>query len=162
MQRLKALDIASSVTSCLQPHCERIALAGSLRRGAKEVKDIDIVCIPKPYQIGLFESGFASVVNQWPKLKGELPCKYTQRKLPEGITLELYMASAENFGLIHAIRTGSANFTYERLAKRWKKYGFYSKDGMLMYRNTAITIPTEKRLFDILQMKYVQPQMRNL
>lgn len=162
MNRKPALKQANNILSCLQPHCERIDIAGSLRRGASEVKDIDIVCIPKPYNIGLFQDGFAAVVNQWPKIKGELPCRYTQRKLPSGITLELYMARPENYGLILAIRTGSAKFVYERLAKRWKRYGYYSKDGILMHRDRKLHIDTEAQLFKALSMRYVEPAMRSL
>ena len=162
MKRKDALSKANQVLSCLQPHCERIALAGSLRRGASEVKDIDLVCIPKPYQIGLFQDGFASVVNQWPKLKGELPCRYTQRKLPCDTTLELYMATPQNYGLILAIRTGSAKYVYEKLAKRWKRFGYYAKDGRLWYRDKMINIPTEKRLFDILHLRSINPENREL
>ena len=162
MKRKQALQKANSVVELLQPHCEQLAIAGSLRRGAGDVKDIDIVCIPKPYGIGLFQSGFASVVNQWPKIKGELPCRYTQRKLPCGMTLELYMARPENYGLILAIRTGSAKFVYERLAKRWKRYGYYSKDGLLMHRDRKLHIDSEAQLFKALSMRYIEPKMRSL
>lgn len=79
MKHTEAYQIATRIKAELQPHCERIEIAGSIRRNKPEVKDIEIVAIPKPYEIGLFESGIASVVNNWQKVKGELPCKYTQR-----------------------------------------------------------------------------------
>ena len=89
MEYSKAILIAEKVKAELAPHCERIEIAGSLRRKKEFVGDIEIVAIPKDYEIGLFESGIATVINKWPKLKGELPCKNTQRMLPEGIKLDL-------------------------------------------------------------------------
>ena len=35
-------------------------------------------------------------------MKGEPTGKYTQRRLPEGLTLDLFMADANNWGLILA------------------------------------------------------------
>ncbi len=92
MELYKTLQIAEKVKAQLAPHCERIEIAGSIRRKKPDVGDIEIVAIPKPYNIGLFESGIATIVKQWEKVKGELPCKYTQRILPEGIKLDLFFA----------------------------------------------------------------------
>ena len=101
----QAQEIAEKVKEELAPHCFRIEIAGSIRRRKSEVKDIEIVAIPKPFEVGLFQSGIATVVNQWQKVKGELPCKYTQRILSEGIKLDLFFAERGNWGLIYAIRS---------------------------------------------------------
>jgi len=89
MKLEEAQVIAEKTKALLAPYCERIEIAGSIRRKKPDVGDIELVAIPKPYNIGLFESGIATEVNQWEKVKGELPCKYTQRILPEGIKLDL-------------------------------------------------------------------------
>ena len=78
----EAQAIAQEVVEQLRPHCERIVVAGSIRRKKSEVGDIEIVAIPKPYSSGLFENGLAKVVNQWKKIKGEMEfrkIKYTQK-----------------------------------------------------------------------------------
>jgi len=161
MRLAKALEIAENVKSALTPHCDCIEIAGSIRRRKALVKDIEIVAIPKPYETGLFESGIATVVNQWPRLKGELPCKYTQRLLPEGIKLDLFFAEPGNWGLILAIRTGSANYSYNVLAKRWVKNGYHSKDGYLHMDGKRIEVPTELKLFNLAGMMYVTaPELR--
>lgn len=113
--------IAKAALQALEPYCIRIEIAGSIRREKEIVGDIEIVCIPKPYETGLFTSGIASVVNQWEKVKGELEygkSKYTQRVLPgkltgfddKRITLDLFFAEPGNWGTILAIRTGSAEY----------------------------------------------------
>ena len=157
----KALLIANEVKRLLSPHCERIEIAGSIRRKKKEVGDIEIVAIPKPYDTGLFESGIATVVNRWQKIKGDLPCKYTQRLLPEGIKLDLFFAIQDNRGLILAIRTGSASFSHKVLATGWKERGYKSINGMLHFEGKPIPIRTEQELFQRLNMKVVPPEKRN-
>ena len=47
----QALEIAEKTKALLAPHCERIEIAGSIRRLKPFVKDIEIVAIPKPYEI---------------------------------------------------------------------------------------------------------------
>jgi len=127
----EALQIAEKIKAQLAPHCERIEIAGSIRRKKPFVKDIEIVAIPKPYDIGLFESGIATVVNQWPKVRGELPCEYTQRILPDGITLDLFFAEKENWGLIYAMRIGSADYSHQVLGNAWVRQGYRGVEGYL-------------------------------
>lgn len=156
-----AILIAERVKAELEPHCERIEIAGSIRRKKAEVKDIEIVAIPKPYETGLFASGIATVVNQWPKVKGELPCKFTQRILPEGIKLDLFFAEPENWGLILAIRTGSAEFSHQVLAVRWVQLGYKSVDGHLTANGRRVPIREEADLFQKLRMDWIEPEKRN-
>lgn len=160
MKYEKALKIAEEVKLQLAPHCYRIEIAGSIRRKKPIVGDIEIVAIPKPYDIGLFESGITPIVNQWEKVKGELPCKYTQRILPEGIKLDLFFAEPDNWGLIYSIRTGSAFFSHKRLATEWTFLGYKSVGGYLYKDGERIAVREEKDLFKLLHIPYVEPEDR--
>ncbi len=162
MDYKNALMIAQRVKTLLSPHCLQIAIAGSIRRKKTEVKDIEIVAIPKPYETGLFESGIAAVVNQWEKVKGELPSKYTQRILPEGIKLDLFFAERENWGLILAIRTGSAEYSHKVLATECVKRGYKSVDGHLTHEGKRVAILEEKDLFKRIGLAYVEPEKRTV
>jgi DNA polymerase/3'-5' exonuclease PolX len=162
MELQKALNIAEKVKSLLAPHCERIEIAGSIKRKKSNVKDIEIVAIPKPFQTGLFESGIATVVNKWDKVKGELPCKYTQRILPDGIKLDLFFAERGNWGLIYAIRTGSAEYSHKVLATEWVKRGYKSEGGYLLYNGRKILVLEEKDLFKRIGVPFVEPEFRNI
>ena len=161
----EALKIASAVVEQLRPHCTRIEIAGSIRRKKPEVKDIEIVAIPQPYTTGLFESGLAKVVNQWKKVKGEMEygkTKYTQRILPEGIKLDLFLAEEDNWGSIFAIRTGSADYSHKVLAKGWVRQGFKSEGGYLFRDNERHEIREERDLFNMIGVPYIEPEMREL
>lgn len=157
----EALKIAEKIKAQLAPHCERIEIAGSIRRKKPEVGDIEIVAIPKPYDIGLFESGISPIVNQWKKVKGELPCKYTQRILPEGIKLDLFFAEPDNWGNIFAIRTGSAPYSHLELASRWSSMGYKSDGGYLFKDGERIAVREEEDLFKLLRIPFVEPEQRN-
>lgn len=157
-----ALRIAQTTLEQLRPHCVRAEIAGSIRRKKSEVGDIEIVIIPKPYELGLFESGIASVVNKWKKVRGELPCKYTQRILPEGIALDLFFAEEDNWGNIFAIRTGSADYSHKILATQWVKRGFKSIDGYLWREDERYDIREESDLFRLIGIPHIEPEYRNI
>jgi DNA polymerase/3'-5' exonuclease PolX len=156
--------ISAKTIALLRPHCEVIEEAGSVRRKRPTIGDIEIVCIPKPYDATpLFASGLATVVNQWPKVIGGLPCKYTKRELPEGINLDLFMVERNNFGLQLAIRTGSAEWSHQVLAKGWVRAGFKSKDGLLRRHNgTVVPVRTERDLFDLIGLPWTPPEQREV
>lgn len=161
----EAYEVALRVLEELKPHCIRIAIAGSLRRKKSEVGDIEIVIIPLPYSTGLLESGIATVINKWEKVKGELEfgkTKYTQRILPEGIKLDLFIAEEGNWGSIFAIRTGSADYSHKVLANGWVRQGFKSQDGYLYKNGEKYEVREEEDLFRIIGIPYVDPEDRNL
>lgn len=152
----EAQKIANKYIDLLKPYCQRIEIAGSIRREKPEVKDIEIVCIPKNL------IGFSKEVNKLEKVKGEPTGKYTQRILPEGIKLDLFMANEENWGLIFAIRTGSAEFSHKVLACGWVKKGCHSKDGILTDgQGRIIILKEEEHLFDFIGIHFVEPKLRS-
>jgi len=161
----EAQKIASEVLEQLKPHCKRIEIAGSIRRKKPGVGDIEVVAVPLPYSTGLLEDGLAAVVNKWEKVKGELEygkTKYTQRILPEGIKLDLFFAEEGNWGSIFAIRTGSAEYSHQILAKGWVRQGFKSEGGYLFRDGDKYEVPEEKDLFRMIGIPYTEPENRNL
>lgn len=166
----RAAEIADRVLCQLTPHCHLISIAGSIRRGRPTIGDIEIVCVPKAYlATPLFSSGIATVVEQWPKIKGGLPCRYTQRLLPSGMKLDLFMPDPRGYGLQLAIRTGSAEWCRQVLAPAWVKAGYRSEGGVLHTRvdedwpdNWDATVPTpdERKLFELIGLPWVDPKDR--
>lgn len=175
MELSKAYVIAEDLREKLQPYCERIEIAGSIRREHFEVKDIELVAIPKLEVIGsqlsLFDepvniikpsSGFINTINGLQKVKGEPTGKYTQRMLPEGIKLDLFIAKPENWGNIFAMRTGSGEYSHRVLAKTWNQKGFVSKDGTLHMDDKPIPLYEEEELFDLLGLRWIHPSYREV
>lgn len=173
MQLDKARQIAYKYCEMLAPYCHKIEIAGSIRRRRPQVKDIEIVCIPKrmPINNGLFGYDpdelitypeFDKIINNLEKIKGEPGGRYTQRKLPEGINLDLFICFKGNWGNIFAIRTGSAEYSHKVLAAGWVKKGFKSIDGFLHKGNTRIDIFDEKDFFELLGIPWLEPEKREL
>jgi DNA polymerase/3'-5' exonuclease PolX len=160
----RGMEIAMDVYWQLHPHCEIISCAGSIRRERPTIGDIEIVCVPRPYEASpLFASGLATVVNQWPKVRGELPCRYTQRMLPEGIPLDLFMVHPDGYGLQLAIRTGSAEWSRQVLARAWVRAGYRSEGGLLRRQDgSVVPCRTEGELFDRIGLKWVHPREREV
>jgi DNA polymerase/3'-5' exonuclease PolX len=162
----EARPIAERTLAALAPHCEpgKCVVAGSVRREAPTIGDLEIVCVPLLYEATpLLASGLATVVNQWRKVKGELPCKYTKRILPEGINLDLFMVERDGYGLQLAIRTGSADWCRKVLAPAWVRAGYHSEGGLLRRADGCVVpVRTEPELFRLIGLDYVHPQDREV
>ncbi len=112
----KALEIAQA----LGPHCERIEVAGSIRRGKPWVKDIDLVVIPKmESKRSLFGSTchiaetdfYDAVRNAMISMTAEgtrLLRGTALGECPKTIAVDIYIATAESWATLLLIRTGSA------------------------------------------------------
>lgn len=160
-----ALTIAETVVAQLAPHCERIQIAGSIRRKRRTVKDIEIVCIPKPYETGLFQSGIAEVIEQWECVKGQLQygvTKYTQRMHPSGIAIDIFFAVPENWGYILGIRTGPWDYSKQVLAAGWVKNGYRGVEGILHYKGRPVEVREERELFQRCGVSYCEPEQRQV
>jgi DNA polymerase/3'-5' exonuclease PolX len=168
MKHADALAMAEDVLNTLKPHCDRILIARSIRRQRPEVKDCELVAIPKHLPGGLFgdlpevSPGFVAAVNQWPKVLGEPTGRYTQRLLSDDFKLDLFIADAENWGLILAMRTGSAMFSHEVLANTWVRLGYTSVKGRLTRGGQVIPIREETDLLALLKLPWVEPWAREV
>jgi len=142
----EALDIAANTLAILRPHCHKADTAGSVRR-----------------QSPMFAGGFAAAVEQWPKIIGGPDSRYTKRMLPCGLKLDLFMPHPDGYGLIMAIRTGSADWAHKVLATSWKRAGFHSDKGLLR-REDGSVVPcrTERELFDVIGLRWVEPMDREV
>jgi DNA polymerase/3'-5' exonuclease PolX len=170
---LEAFEIAERNVAQLSPWCDRIEIAGSVRREKTEVGDIEIVCIPSTVEeLGLFGAvsrvrvpEFAQTVRNLDGrgrlVKGDPETgKYMQVEYPDGLAVDIFTATPRNWGLIYAIRTGSAAYSHKVLARGWVKKGFRSADGMLTKGGEEREIREEKDLFDLIGIPMIEPRNR--
>lgn len=141
MQLKKAQAIAHEIKQLLLPYCVpgRFHVAGSVRRGKAEVKDIEIVCQPLIHQYhDMFGEAHSYVRNKdfvyyannlGTCIKGNAKHgRYQQILLPEGINLDLFMPDATDYFRQLTIRTGSAEYVVVEIAKVWKRKGWCGSD----------------------------------
>ena len=160
------------------PYCERVEIAGSIRRGKPIVKDIEIVAMPKMVpQLNLFREQSEPIcpikticvpeliTNGAKKIKGDN--RYFQLELPEGINLDLFIVlPPAQWGVIFCIRTGPADFSHWLVTQKSKNGAmppcFHVHDGGLYNRFTGELIPTpdETDFFEKIGLKYIEPGNR--
>ena len=173
----EAERIAAAIVANLAPSCERIQVAGSVRRRKEVVGDIEVVAIPRYAPAGLFGDCMANLL--WEHLhasdayrftKGDHAAgRYYQLTLPRhaGVQLDLFLAQPDNWGLTLLVRTGSAAFSTALLA-RWKRRQGIGRDqrgsvdGRLVTRDgRAVPTPEEETVFQVLGMQPVPPEQRS-
>jgi DNA polymerase (family 10) len=155
MEHAKARIIAEAVLRQLQPYCDRIEIAGSLRRNREEVGDVELVCIPKQSEI-LF---FVQVLDQYEHVKGSATGKYIQVRF-HGVQVDVFMATEDNWGYIFAIRTGNADFS-KRIVGTWlPRYGYQCKDGYVWKDGRKVSIRDEETLFAKMGLSWIDPRFR--
>lgn len=157
MKLSEAKDIAIKICRALEPYCDRINIAGSVRRLKPEVKDIEIVALPK-YEdhenadlfgavtiVKTLNRDFVKVFNSLGEIiKGKPNGRYAQIKLPEGINLDLFMPQPEDFIRQYVIRVGSAEYASYVIAHSWRVNGWVGTDKGLRRQSQC----TEKKLPD--------------
>ncbi len=145
------IHLAEEITGKLKPFCRRIKIAGSIRRGEKNPKDIDIVLIPKNR-----EKLAEFMKKQGRFLQGGE--KKSRWKI-KGVKVELYYTTKDSWGatlLAYSSRRGaSIGLRVVARAKGFKlnQYGLYKK-------RKRIAGKTEEGIYSALGRKYKPPAER--
>lgn len=171
-----AQSIANKVQQHILPAMSRVEVAGSIRRQKEIVGDIEICGVPEDREKLLnllsdlgqhIKPGVPGAVPWQPKLEA----KYLRVRLAEGMNLDVFLATPENWGGIFMMRTGSGagpdgnsfNGFVPAMFQRWKKLsgGGRMTDCMpTMPTGEQLWIPEEQDFFDLLEMDFVPPEKR--
>jgi len=150
----KAKVIAATVVKALEPYCDRIEVAGSIRRQKSVVNDIDLVLIPRDrwnLDTVLMRSG-----------KYKMSGKKISRVEMDSITLDVYFATGETWATLLLIRTGSIENNI-RLCSLAKKRGWHlaaSGDGLFDETWQRIAGDSEESIYQALGLPYQMPEER--
>jgi DNA polymerase/3'-5' exonuclease PolX len=141
MRYNQAKDLAISIGEKLKPFITRINIAGSIRRQKPDVKDIELICLPRYIyggQSSMFETvatekviseNFVGIIKTLGKvIKGKPDGRYMQIELPQRINLDLFMPGHDDYFRQYAIRTGSADYAARTIAAAWKRNGWCGSD----------------------------------
>jgi DNA polymerase (family 10) len=156
----EAKPIAERLSYLLTPYCDRIEIAGSIRRSNPVVHDIDIVLIPKPeaaLTINYALSRIGTITKDGPKIK---QLWYTENQ--SLISVDLYLATPATWATLLLIRTGSKQNNI-RLATMAKRRGWQLKangDGLFDEHNNRVAGDTEQSIYEALGVPYQEPQRR--
>lgn len=188
MRYVTAKYIADNLMIGLTAFCERIEIAGSLRRQKENVGDIEICAVPRLYHerdlfgnvyhtINLLEEHYdfhrlGAVLKNGPR--------YKQIAMLEGINIDLFLVlPPAQWGVIHTIRTGPAEFSHWIVTRR--KHGgalpddCHVEDGQVIRGGRqsedadgnffwsggdTIPMPEEQDFLDFLGLGWIEPHDR--
>lgn len=174
--------IAGELVAAMEPYCDRIAIAGSIRRKKPVCGDIEVVCIPKrEYNRDLFGNPTNLLRNElfwqpdwqanirWikPGVSDVIPWhikpdgKYWRGLIAGKVPLDIFLVQHDNWGIQYLIRTGPKEFSEKIVtALRYGK-ALPVSDGFVRTRTgEPIPTPEEADVFDLLKMAYIDPEDR--
>lgn len=156
MNLQQAQPLAEALRDHLGAFVARCEIAGSIRRGKTEVKDIEIVACPTARDY----ASFLAVLRQYPILKGKptISARYIKLQL-DGIAADVFITTPERWGWTLVLRTGSSEFNI-RLLQRLKAHGVESHDGALWQGKNPASLrntPEEADVFRLAGLDYVIP-----
>ncbi|NBP01872.1 MAG: hypothetical protein EBU90_17385 [Proteobacteria bacterium] len=150
----EAESIANKVRQHIFPAMDRVEVAGSIRRLLSDVGQH-------------IKPGVPGAVPWTPKVSA----KYLRVRLSEGMNLDVFLATPENWGGLYMMRTGSGagpdgnpfHGFIPGIFGRWKKMsgGGRMTDCMPTTTDgTQLPVAEEQDFFDLLEMEFVPPQER--
>lgn len=172
----EAESIANKVRDHISPSMDRVEVAGSIRRRKEVVGDIEICGIPddRTKLIALLgdlgqhiKPGVPGAIPWIPKVEA----KYLRVRLTEGMNLDVFLGTPQNWGGLYMMRTGSGaspdgNAFHGFIPGIFGRFKKLSGGGRMtdcmptMPTGEQLWIPEEQDFFDILEMNFVPPQER--
>ena len=185
-----AIPIADQIMMQLAPFCERITIAGSVRRRKRSVKDIEILAVPKTFEtVDMFNevhevhSQLDDFLTELVKQNGQFFKKRPNKRghytfgpknklmihVPSGIPIDVFTTTAENWGMSLVVRTGPKEFNiammsrFQELSMRGHAYGGVSvkrPNDELGDYWEVLDCPDEESVFKLLGWEYAEPHER--
>lgn len=161
----EAERLAFKVIQTIEQCCEKVQVAGSIRRRRAEVNDIDIVAIPKPFM--------------WPRIpilmQRELDAKFAASgpelirmhipfaNVPDRqVQVDFYAATPETWGVILLVRTGSRDHNVRLCVHAHALGMMLSAARGVVEDGIVIASKTEEEIFKALLLPYVTPGEREV
>lgn len=171
MKLEKAKAIAEELKELLAPACERIEIAGSIRRQKPEPSDIELLCIPR----------FVGGVDQLDRELGCLMLKQIfdhrrnkrgsimygpKNKLllhkPSGIGVDIFSTTEECWPVALVVRTGGKSTNQEiatRAIERGMRFHAYGR-GFTLPDGGELVCLREVDVFQAVGLRYLDPWER--
>jgi hypothetical protein len=166
--RIMKLELAQAIgqlfVDWIAPHCEWVRVAGSVRRGCEEVKDIEIVVTPKATLMSFLDQAVE---------RGEISkALYGQQQRPRwgskyrglmfsGARIELFTCDDDNRGWIYYLRTGPGDLNKQLMGKIKHQSPYRLDGGYIWYGTQRLSVPTEDAFFAILGIDPIEPGNRS-
>lgn len=182
-----ALTRLRRIMDFIQPTCEIIEVAGSLRRHRRHIHELELVLIPhEEYhpQTALFPDyqemkripEFSEHVHRLGQIVSGNPSgRHIHIQLTDGMPLHVHMPDRDDFWRIYNLKVGSLRFIQSRIIPAWSRNGWVPTEyglrkvedcrkdssGVWHWKDKTGFIPpawqSEKEYFEWLEIPYVDP-----
>ena len=170
MELEKAKAIAEKIKAVLESSCERIELAGSIRRQKPEVRDIELLAIPKyDGTIDMLDAKIKTMIYfdmlgyrlNKPGRKVYGPKNKLLVHIPSGFGVDVFSTTEECWPVALVVRTGGKETNQQiatRALQRGMKFRAYG-DGFDIPggHNRCLS---EKEVFEFVGLPYLEPWER--
>ena len=179
----EAEKVAGELVELLRPSCERIEIAGSIRRRKISEKDIEIVYVPKIEKskdanslFEMLESNLADEVILQAESNGILwrrpnsigNCSFgnfnkLMTHLPSGMPVDLFATAEESWFNYLVCRTGPAELNKQIcMEAMWRGFGWmpYGCGFRILSDGEVFPMASEKEVFDFVDIPYQEPHLR--
>lgn len=171
MKLHEAYPLAERIKRVLAPHCDKIEIAGSIRRARDHVNDIDIVLLPHAGNDAAEE--LRRLLRKCPVVKDGRQMMVVRSK--EGIQIDVWFAhhgagdmferTPSNWGTLLLCRTGSMEHNIwlaqraQAMDLKWEtSRGLVANPGTV--KEKIIASETEEEIFQCLGLEFIPPALR--
>lgn len=164
-----ARAVVEDMADLLAPLCQKLEIAGSIRRGKPAVKDAELVVIPLPgllnYTDEMVQRGLIDKALYGDAQSTRWGNKY-RGMLYRGMKVELFLADEDNWGYQYWLRTGPGDAnTFIMSWLKWRKAPIQARDGDWFWTRSdetvRLAVRSEQEMFELLGMPFIEPQNRS-
>jgi DNA polymerase (family 10) len=158
----EAETTAEQIKTAVATHCDKLEIAGSIRRQKPIVHDIDFVAVAKS------DADWQKISETLKHMKAKLDCSgnsVIKALLPYNNSLfqvDFYRAQPSTFGIHLLVRTGSAEHNTWLASLAISKGMRIKYSEGLIKEGTVIAGETEKGVFEALGLPYPLPSQREI
>lgn len=162
---------ADQLSEKLAPTCQRIEVAGSVRREKPECGDLEIVAIPNGQALNQLLATWMEqqrITHIAPKRRwGDKQKSFTfTTNLGSVVQVDIFICTPRTWGVNFMIRTGSADFSRRMVTPRgdWRNgimpTQYRVEDARVWLGGTALDTPEEEDVFRLWGIDYIPPRLR--
>lgn len=182
-----AKTASQNIRSALLPACDRIEIAGSIRRGSERPGDIDIVLVLRPgrpaVEFGqknpIFKTHLDTLLydleqqhlilgtsggDKLKKFEVDITKWGVAGAIPVVVKMQITIATPETWAYWFVIRTGPAEFSHWLVTPQVSggalPEGMYFKDCLLHTKSGNAYPENEKYLFEAIGLDWIEPTER--
>lgn len=178
MKLQEASDLAEIFAGWLKPFCQRIEVAGSVRRCKPDgIKDIEFVCIANPVRLEFGKPPLAPLYQYLDNLRGqgEIMPRRNKRGNPiawgmkeramvwKGIPVDVFITDPERWGVRFLLATGPAEWNHRLVTPALYggllPAGWTFRDGRI-WNGASVPTPEEADVFRVLGLQWLEPWER--